>query len=55
MALDDEKYSKLVDLYKNLDDQKIHELNAKLILLLMEEIADSDTLSQILEKISCEE
>ena len=38
MALNDELYSRLVNLYQDLDDQQIHKLNARLILLLSEKI-----------------
>ena len=41
MALNDELYSRLVNLYQDLDDQEIHKLNARLILLLSEKVSDS--------------
>ena len=54
MALNDELYSRLVKLYQDLDDQKIHQLNARLILLLSEEISDSLALGRIIDQIEAE-
>ena len=54
MALNDELYSKLVTLYQDLDDQQIHELNAKLILLLSEKISDSLAVKKIIDQIDTE-
>ncbi|MDC3067845.1 DUF2783 domain-containing protein [Paracoccaceae bacterium] len=55
MALNDELYSRLVGLYQNLNDQKIHELNARLILLLTKEINDRDVLNKIFERLEIEQ
>ena len=54
MALNDELYSRLVSLYQDLDDQKIHQLNARLILILSEEISDSLALGRIIDQIEAE-
>ena len=54
MALNDELYSRLVKLYQDLDDQKIHQLNARLILLLSEEISDTLALGRIINQIEAE-
>ena len=54
MALNDELYSRLVNLYQNLDDQQIHTLNARLILLLSEKILDSTSIKEIIDKVETE-
>ena len=54
MALNDELYSRLVNLYQDLDDQQIHKLNARLILLLSEKILDSITVKEIIDKVETE-
>ena len=54
MALNDELYSRLVNLYQDLDDQQIHQLNAKLILLLSEEVSDSLVIEKIIDKVESE-
>ena len=54
MALNDELYSRLVNLYQGLDDEKIHQLNARLILLLSEEISDSLVIKKIIDQIEIE-
>ena len=54
MALNDELYSRLVSLYQNLDDQQIHKLNARLILLLSEKISDSIYIEEIIGRIETE-
>ncbi|MDC3017577.1 DUF2783 domain-containing protein [Paracoccaceae bacterium] len=54
MTLNDQLYSRLVNLYQNLDDQEIHQLNARLILLLSEEISDSQVLGKIIDQIETE-
>ena len=51
MALNDELYSRLVNLYQDLDDQQIHKLNARLILLLSEKIPDTISIKEIIEKV----
>ena len=54
MALNDELYSRLVNLYQDLDDEKIHQLNARLILLLSEQISDSLVIKKIIDQIEIE-
>ncbi|MDC3090626.1 DUF2783 domain-containing protein [Paracoccaceae bacterium] len=54
MALNDELYSRLVNLYRDLDDQQIHKLNARLILLLSEKISDSISIKEIIDKVETE-
>ena len=54
MALNDELYSRLVNLYQGLDDEKIHQLNARLILLLSEEISDPLVIKKIIDQIETE-
>ena len=54
MTLNDQLYSKLVNLYQGLDDDKIHQLNARLILLLSEEISDSLVLKKIIDQLETE-
>ena len=54
MALNDELYSRLVNLYKELDDQQIHKLNARLILLLSEKISDSTSIKEIIDRVESE-
>ena len=54
MALNDELYSRLVNLYQDLDDQQIHKLNARLILLLSEKISDSISVKEIIGQIETE-
>ena len=54
MALNDELYSRLVNLYQNLDDQQIHKLNARLILLLSEKISDSISIKEIIDQLEAE-
>ena len=51
MTLNDQLYSRLVNLYQGLDDEKIHQLNARLILLLSEEISDSLVIKKIIDEI----
>ena len=48
MPLNDELYSRLVNLYQNLDDDQTHNLNARLILLLSEKISDLLELKKII-------
>ena len=54
MTLNDQLYSRLVNLYQGLDDEKIHQLNARLILLLSEEISDSLVLKKIIDHLETE-
>ena len=54
MTLDDQLYSRLVNLYQGLGDEKIHQLNARLILLLSEEISDSLVLKKIIDQLETE-
>ena len=54
MGLNDELYSRLVNLYQDLDDQKIHKLNARLILLLSEKISDSNLVKEIIDQVETE-
>ena len=54
MALNDELYSRLVNLYQGLDDQQIHKLNARLILLLSERISDSISVKEIIDQVETE-
>ena len=54
MALNDELYSRLVNLYQDLDDQQIHKMNARLILLLSEKISDSISIKKIIDQIESE-
>ena len=54
MALNDEHYSRLVNLYQDLDDQQIHKLNARLILLLSEKMPDSLTVKEIIDQLEAE-
>ena len=51
MTLNDQLYSRLVNLYQGLDDQQIHQLNARLILLLSEEISDPLVIEKIIDQI----
>ena len=51
MALNDELYSRLVNLYQDLDDQQIHQLNARLILLLAEGLSDSLAVGKIIDQV----
>ena len=54
MALNDELYSRLVNLYEDLDDQQIHKLNARLILLLSEAVSDSLAIRNIIDQVESE-
>ena len=54
MTLNDQLYSRLVNLYQGLDDEKIHQLNARLILLLSEEISDSIVIKKIIDQLGKE-
>ncbi len=54
MALNDELYSRLVNLYHDLDDQQIHQINARLILLLSEEVSNSQAIAKIIDQVEAE-
>ena len=54
MALNDQLYSRLVNLYQGLDDEQIHQLNARLILLLSEQISEQQAIKQIIDQIENE-
>ena len=54
MTLNDQLYSRLVNLYQGLDDEKIHKLNARLILLLSKEISDSLVIKRIIDQLETE-
>ncbi len=54
MTLNDELYSRLVNLYQDLDDQQIHQLNARIILLLSEKVSDSLAIEKIIDKVEAE-
>ena len=54
MTLNDQLYSRLVNLYQGLEDEKIHQLNARLILLLSEEISDSLVMKKIIDQLETE-
>ncbi|MDA9702927.1 DUF2783 domain-containing protein [Paracoccaceae bacterium] len=51
MTLNDQLYSRLVNLYQGLDDKQIHQLNARLILLLSEEISNPLIIMKIIDQI----
>ena len=54
MTLNDQLYSRLVNLYQGLDDEKIHQLNARLILLLLEEISNPLVIKKIIDQLETE-
>ena len=54
MPLNDELYSRLVNLYQDLDDQQIHQLNARIILLLSEKVPDSLAIRKIIDEVESE-
>ena len=54
MSLNDELYSRLVNLYQDLDDQQIHKLNARLILLLSQKISDPISVKEIIDQVETE-
>ena len=51
MPLNDELYSRLVNLYQDLDDQQIHNLNARIILLLSEKVSDNIAIGKIIDQV----
>ena len=55
MPLNDELYSRLVNLYQDLDDQQIHQLNARIILLLSEKISDPLAIKKIIDQVEFDE
>ena len=54
MPLNDELYSRLVNLYQDFDDLQIHQLNARIILLLSEKVSDSLAIEKIIDKVEAE-
>ncbi len=54
MTINDQLYSRLVNLYQGLDDEKIHQLNARVILLLSAEISDSLVIKKIIDQLETE-
>ena len=52
MELTDEFYSKLVNFYEDLDDEQMQKLNARLILLLLNEIKSEEKIEEIFDLIS---
>ena len=54
MPLNDELYSRLVNLYQDLNDQQIHQLNARIILLLSEKISDASDIKKIIDQVESE-
>ena len=52
MELTDEFYSKLVNFYEDLDDEQMQKLNARLILLLLNEIKSEEKIEEIFYLIS---
>ena len=54
MPLNDELYSRIVNLYQDLNDQQIHKLNARLILLLSEKMPDSLSVKEIIDQLEAE-
>ena len=54
MPLNDELYSRLVTLYQDLDDIQIHQLNARIILLLSEKVSDSSAIEKIINQVESE-
>ena len=51
MALNDELYARIVHLYQNLDDQEVHQINARLILLLAEQVSDTSAIEKIMDEL----
>ena len=52
MELTDEFYSKLVNFYEDLDDEQMQKINARLILLLLNEIKSEEKIEEIFNLIS---
>ena len=55
MPLNDELYSRLVNLYQDLDDQQIHQLNARIILLLSEKVSNTLAIQKIIDQVEAED
>ena len=55
MPLNDELYSRLVNLYQDLDELQIHQLNARIILLLSEKVSDSLAIEKIIDQVESED
>ena len=55
MPLNDELYSRLINLYQDLDDQQVHQLNARIILLLSEKVSDFSAIEKIIDQVECED
>ena len=51
MGLNDEFYSKLVNYYEDMNDEKIQKFNARLILLLLNEVDDEQKIEEIFKKM----
>lgn len=49
IARPDDFYQELIDLHRDLSEDQSRELNAKLILLMANQIGDMDTLSAIMQ------
>ena len=54
MTLNDQLYSRLVNLYQGLNDEQIHQVNARLILLLSGEISNSLVIKKIIDQLETE-
>ena len=52
MELTDEFYSRLVNFYEELDDEQMQKINARLILLLLNEIKSEEKIEEIFNLIS---
>ncbi len=52
MELTDEFYSRLVNFYEDLDDEQMQKINARLILLLLNEIKSEEKIEEIFDLIS---
>ena len=52
MELTDEFYSRLVNFYEELDDEQMQKINARLILLLLNEIKSEEKIEEIFSLIS---
>tara|TARA_B100001250_G_C19691708_1_gene740609 strand:- start:779 stop:958 length:180 start_codon:yes stop_codon:yes gene_type:complete len=51
MGLNDEFYSKLVNYYEDMNDEKIQKFNARLILLLLNEVEDEQKIQEIFKQM----
>ena len=52
MELNDEFYSKLVNYYEDMNDEKIQKFNARLILLLLNEVEDEQKIEEIFKQMN---